>query len=80
MRLEEFYDAIVAVSDQWRAELAIQDDSTSSSNFIFPSTGMINPMVLFVRPYIRKDGTMVQGHLRTTPNKFTFDNLSSRKF
>lgn len=31
-----------------------------------------------VRPYIRKDGTFVQGHVRSAPNQQRFDNFGAR--
>lgn len=31
----------------------------------------------YVRGYTRKDGTYVEGHYRSSPNKFKFDNYSS---
>lgn len=30
-----------------------------------------------VRPYVRSNGTVVGGHIRTSPNSTTFDNLGS---
>lgn len=32
----------------------------------------------YIKPYYRKDGTLVQGSLRTTPNKSKFDNYSAK--
>ena len=32
----------------------------------------------YVRPYVRSDGTYVQGHYRTAPNETRVDNWSSR--
>ena len=31
-----------------------------------------------VKPYIKRDGTYVQGHMRTNPNSSTYDNWSTR--
>ncbi len=31
-----------------------------------------------VRPYVRKDGTYVQGHYRSPPNQQRFDNFGAR--
>ena len=30
---------------------------------------------IYVNPYVRRDGTSVQGHLRSTPNGTCWDNL-----
>ena len=32
----------------------------------------------YVSPYVRSDGTYVEGHMRSSPNNSTFDNYSSR--
>jgi hypothetical protein len=32
----------------------------------------------YVHPYVRSDGTFVQGHYRTEPNGTTWDNWSTR--
>lgn len=32
----------------------------------------------YVRGYVRKDGTYVQPHFRSTPNNFKFDNYGSQ--
>lgn len=32
----------------------------------------------YVRPYVRRDGTVVQGHMRSSPNEYRFDNYSGR--
>lgn len=32
----------------------------------------------YVRPHIRKDGTFVDGHFRSSPNSTKFDNYSTR--
>jgi len=37
---------------------------------------MIASAQVWVRPYIRKDGTVVQGHYRSRPNKTPTDNYS----
>jgi len=34
------------------------------------------PRYQYINPYMRSDGTMVEGHLRTTPNDYCFDNLN----
>ncbi|MCW2412957.1 hypothetical protein M2345_002716 [Sphingobium sp. B8D3D] len=31
-----------------------------------------------VKPYFKKDGTFVQGHMRTSPNRTQYDNWSTR--
>ena len=31
-----------------------------------------------VRPYVKKNGTIVQPHIRTTPNKTKLDNYSTQ--
>jgi hypothetical protein len=31
---------------------------------------------VYVRPYLKKDGTLVQGHFRSAPNETVFDNWS----
>lgn len=31
-----------------------------------------------VRTHVRKDGTLVQGHIRTTPNRTKLDNYSTK--
>jgi hypothetical protein len=31
---------------------------------------------VYVRPYLKKDGTLVQGHFRSVPNETVFDNWS----
>lgn len=33
--------------------------------------------VYYVKSYVRTDGTLVQGHLKTTPNSTTYDNYSN---
>ena len=32
----------------------------------------------YVRPYVRSDGTYVQGHYRSSPNTYRYDNYSSQ--
>ena len=32
----------------------------------------------YVNPYVRKDGTFVQGHVRSAPNDTRIDNYSTR--
>lgn len=32
----------------------------------------------YVAPHVRKDGTFVQGHYRSTPNSTPYDNYSSQ--
>lgn len=32
----------------------------------------------YVRPYVRKDGTYVEGHMRSSPNSTRTDNWSSQ--
>lgn len=32
----------------------------------------------YVRPYVKKDGTFVQGHYRSSPNSTTLDNYSTQ--
>ncbi|WP_157742933.1 hypothetical protein [Halomonas sp. hl-4] len=34
------------------------------------------PRHQYIKPYLREDGTIVEGHLRTAPNDSCFDNLS----
>jgi hypothetical protein len=31
----------------------------------------------YVRPYVRSDGTYVQGHYRSSPNTYRYDNYSA---
>lgn len=31
-----------------------------------------------VRPYVKKDGTFVQGHMRSAPNSTRYDNYNAR--
>lgn len=33
------------------------------------------PMIQFIEPYIREDGTLVKGHFRTEADGFTVNNL-----
>ena len=33
---------------------------------------------VYVQPYVRKDGTMVQGHMRSAPNSNPYDNYSAQ--
>ena len=33
---------------------------------------------VYVRPYVTKNGTYVQGHHRSSPNSTTFDNYSTK--
>jgi hypothetical protein len=33
---------------------------------------------VYVSPYVKKDGTYVQGHYRSSPNSSTLDNYSTR--
>ena len=44
--------------------------------FSLPSQSYAND--IWVKPYFRSNGTMVQPHLRTSPNRSTFDNYSTR--
>lgn len=32
----------------------------------------------YVRPHVRRDGTYVEGHMRSSPNSNRFDNYSSQ--
>src|SRR4051794_13739947 len=32
----------------------------------------------YTRPYVRRDGTVVEGHYSTEPNQYRFDNYSGR--
>lgn len=32
----------------------------------------------YVRPHVRKDGTFVQGHMRSAPNQNRYDNYGAR--
>lgn len=32
----------------------------------------------YVRPYVKKDGTYVQGHMRSTPNERRIDNYGAQ--
>jgi hypothetical protein len=31
----------------------------------------------YVSPYVKSDGTLVQGHMKTTPNAHRYDNLNA---
>jgi hypothetical protein len=31
----------------------------------------------YVKPYIKKDGSFVEGHYRTTPDSYTFNNMNT---
>jgi hypothetical protein len=31
----------------------------------------------YVSPYVKSDGTLVQGHMKTTPNAYRYDNLNA---
>lgn len=37
-----------------------------------------NPSSTYVQPYINRNGTIVDGHYRTTPNGNTLDNFNTR--
>lgn len=42
---------------------------------LFVSSAFANPT--YVKPHVRKDGTFVQGHYRTSPNNTKLDNWST---
>lgn len=44
---------------------------------LFALTGPVAAQV-YVSPYVKKDGTFVQGHYRSSPNSTTLDNYSTR--
>lgn len=49
--------------------------------FTLASISLIGPAVAddyYTSPYVRKDGTPVQGHYSTQPNEYRYDNYSSR--
>lgn len=42
------------------------------------ASGAIAQSTVYVRPHVRSDGTVVQGHYRTSPNSTRNDNWSTR--
>ena len=42
------------------------------------STNTVGAGDVYVEPYIKSDGTVVQGHYRTQPNSTTLDNYSHK--
>jgi hypothetical protein len=51
--------------------------SHSSHSYSY-STGHVNPSAHYVRPYVTKKGTVVQGHMQTNPNGTKLDNYSTK--
>ena len=42
------------------------------------ASGAFAQSTVYVRPHVRSDGTVVQGHYRTAPNSTPNDNWSTR--
>ena len=41
------------------------------------ATGLVSAQT-YVNPYLKSDGTMVHGHVRTAPNEIRMDNYGAR--
>ena len=78
--LDELYSTGVAY-DQASSNLvsARQSEHLLAQAFAAGLSGLAtpyNPDVVPVRPYLRQDGTPVQGHIRTAPNATCADNFN----
>ena len=58
--------------DIFPALKGIQDIDGASHNYGFQKISGYT----YVKPYFRRDGTFVQGHLRTNPDGYCFNNFS----
>ena len=77
-------DGIVRVGDAFRNTLYLSDELSKEYlsrvySSAVSSSYYMNPNIVTVKSYFRKDGTFVPVHLRTAPNKFTIDNYGSSR-